>query len=106
LKEFEVQSDLKQFSCANVLLVPPLDSYFDRDVQALLGFHTLFYYLSPLNDELAKIGSTSESTFEHCFAEMVYYYKLELAISLQHTYSFKCHYFLGRHFLARYLKAR
>ena len=54
LNEPDLQSDLKEFAFANVLLLPPLDSFFDRDVQSLLGFHTLFYYLSPLNDDMRK----------------------------------------------------
>ena len=45
LKEPDLQKHLKEFSMVNVLLFPPLDSFFDRDVQSLLGFHTLFYYL-------------------------------------------------------------
>jgi len=42
LKDTDLHNDLKEFSFANVLLMPPLDSFFDRDVQSLLGFHTLF----------------------------------------------------------------
>ena len=106
LHEPDLQSDLKEFSFANVLLLPPLDSYFDRDIQSLLGFHTLFYYLSPLNNDMGKIESNDESTFEHRFARHVYYNKCELVFLLQYNYSIKCHYFLGRHFLARYLKVR
>src|SRR6218665_103989 len=68
----DLQSDLKEFSFANVLLLPPLDSFFDKEVQSLLGFHTLFYWLSPLNDRMAKIEPTAESTFEHWFAVAVY----------------------------------
>ena len=106
LHEPDLQRDLKEFSFANVLLLPPLDSYFDRDLQSLLGFHTLFYYLSPLNNDMGKVETNGESTFEHGFARHVYYYKCELVFLLQCNYSIKCHYFLGRHFLARYLKVR
>jgi len=106
LKESDLQSDLKECSFANVLLVPPFDAYFDRDVQSLLGFHTLFHYLSPLNDDMAKIEATFKSTFECNFFKTVYQEKFELATLLACQYSVKCHYFLGRHFLARYLKAR
>ena len=107
LKDSDLQRELKEFSFANVLLLPPLDAYFDTDVQSLLGFHTLFYHLSPLNDNMAKIELNPESsTFEHCFARCVYHDKFELASSLEYSYILKCHYFLGRHFLARYLKVR
>ena len=71
LHEPDLQSDLKEFAFANVLLLPPLDSFFDGDVQSLLGFHTLFYYLSPLNDDMQKFKLTADSTFAHWFAKYV-----------------------------------
>jgi len=47
---------LKEFSFANISVIPPLDSCFDGDVQSLLGFHTLFYYLAPpLDDNLPNL---------------------------------------------------
>ena len=104
LKDPDLQNESKEFSFANVLLLPPLDSYFDREIQSLLGFHTLFYYLSPLNDDMGKFELTAESTFEHWFARYVYCHARALVFCLEHDYSIKCHYFLGRHFLARYLK--
>src|SRR6218665_1277139 len=55
LKDPDLHNALREFSFTNVLLLPPLDSFFDKDVQTLLGFHTLFYYLSPLNDDLMKV---------------------------------------------------
>ena len=106
LHEPDLQRDLKEFSFANVLLLPPLETYFDRDLQSLLGFHTLFYYLSPLNNDTGKVEPNSKSTFEHAFGRHVYNNKGELVFLLQYNYSIKCHYFLGRHFLARYLKVR
>ena len=106
LKESDLQSTLKKFSFANVLLLPPLDSFFDSDVQSLLGFHTLFYYSSSLNNDMGKVEFSDESTFERWFARYVYSYQWELVYSLRQHYSIRCHYFLGRHFLARYLKVR
>jgi len=65
LYEPDLQRDLREFSFANILILPPLNSFFDGDVQSLLGFHTLFYYLSPLNDNMRKVALTYGSTFEH-----------------------------------------
>ena len=106
LHEPDLQSDLKEFGFANVLVLPPLDSFFDGDVQSLLGFHTLFYYLSPLNDDYENFDLTTESKFAHFIAEFVHSMREQLSDSLIRSYSIKCHYFLGRHFLARYLKLR
>src|SRR6218665_2662386 len=65
LSESDLQNNLKESSLENVLLLPPLDSFFDRDVQSLLGFRLLFHCLSPLNDDMGKIVFTEVSTFEH-----------------------------------------
>ena len=106
LNEPELQGDLKKLALTNVLVIPPIDSLFDGDVQSLLGFHTLFYYLSPSNGHMCNAQLTIFSSFKHCFARYVYYYKCELDFLIQGPYFVKCHYFLGRHFLARYLKVR
>src|SRR6218665_3366405 len=55
LKDSDLRNDLKKFAFANVLLLPPFDYFFERDVQSLLGFHTLFYYLNSLNNDLEEI---------------------------------------------------
>src|SRR6218665_3954078 len=106
LNEPDLTSELKKFSFVNVLVIPPLDSFFDRDVQSLLGFRTLFYYLFPLNDDLGKLEFTSGSRFEQWFARVVYRGKMPISNILRTIYSIKCQYFLGRHFLSRYLKLR
>ena len=72
LEEPDLQSDLKEFAFANVIVMTPLDAYFDRDVQCLLGFHTLFCYLSARNEHLWKIKCTSESTFQNVFTRTIY----------------------------------
>src|SRR6218665_6787 len=64
LNEPDLTSELKKFSFANILVIPPLDSFFDRDVQSLLGFHTLFYCLFLLNDDLGKLECIAELAFE------------------------------------------
>src|SRR6218665_3858104 len=102
----DMQNDSKEFSYANIFVLPPLDFFFDGDVQSLLGFHTLFYSLSPLNGDLWKLEFTAESTFEHWFARVVFRDKNQIVEVLQVIYSIKCQYFLGRHFLAKYLKLR
>ena len=104
MKEPDLRSELKKLAFANVLVIPPLDSFFDRDVQSLLGFHTLFYYLFPLNDDLGKLESIAEFAFEQWFAKVVYHGKKQIGNIIQDVYSIKCQYVLGRHFLARYLK--
>jgi len=76
LHEPDLESNLKKLALANVLVIPPIDSFFDRDVQSLLGFHTLFYYLSPLNDDMAKCELALESKFEFWFARYVYSQRL------------------------------
>jgi len=106
LEDSDLPNDLKKFSFANVVLQPPLDSFFDTDVQSLLGFQALFYGLSPLNDNLGKVDFSDESTFNHWFARDVCTNEDELMCSFHQSYSLKYHYFLGRHFLAKYLKLR
>ena len=108
LCEPDVQNDLKEYAFANVLLLPPLDSFFDGDVQSLLGLHTLFYYLSPLNDEMwGEWKCTPELTFEDFFASTVYIYSMPLLTSISRGIpTIRCHYFLKRQFVARYLKVR
>ena len=105
----DLQSDLKKYSFANVLVFPPLDSLFDGDLQSLLGFHTLFYYLSPHNDDLWKFRNTCISIkaldFEHWFQKDIVH-NLELSTRRVKRSVIKCRYFLRRHFLARYLKVR
>src|SRR6218665_539438 len=68
LNEPDLQSDIKELSFANVFVMPPLHTFFDVHVQSLLGIHTLFYYLSPMNDYLKTFEVTDDSTFEHWFA--------------------------------------
>lgn len=89
----------------NILLLSPLDSFFDRDVQSLLGIRILLYYLSPLNDDIGKAEADDYKSFAIFFATNVYTYKYDLSSSLK-CHSIKSHYFLGRQFLARYLKLR
>src|SRR6218665_1212458 len=108
LKEIDLQSGLKELAISNVMLVPPLDTFFDRDIQCSLGLHTLVCYLSSSIEDLTE-GIASEMLFPRCFTKVI----KSSDSSMKHLssflfapYSVKCHYFLGRHFLARYLKAR
>ena len=102
----DLRSDLKELAFANVLILPPLDSFFDRDVQSLLGLHTLVCFLSPSNEDLGKTEVSGRTTFKHYLARQIYLKQSLVSSVLHETYSLKCHYFLGRYFLARYLKVR
>ena len=106
LLEPDLPTNLQRYGFAMVLLVPPLDSFFDKDIQSLLGFHTLIYYLSPANEILLKFDLADKpSSFAHWFAKQVYLRKDELSKSLN-NYSINWYYSLGRRFLAIYLKTR
>jgi len=102
----ELQSDLKQLAFTNVMVVPPLDSFFDTDVQCLLGLHTLACCLSPLNGVSEETEDIRWSEFQHVFTKKISSGKNNLSVVLMKDYSVKCNYFLGTHFLARYLKVR
>ena len=106
LRQSVLHCHWKKSAFANVLLVPPLDLFFDRDVPSLLGFHTMFYCLSPLNDDIRKLKSDARLTFAHFFARIVYYQGDALSCSLSKCFPIRSYYYLGRHFLARYLKVR
>ena len=54
----DLQSNLKKFSCANVLVLPTLYSLFDKEVKSLFEFNTLFYYLTPLDNDLQRVEGT------------------------------------------------
>ena len=106
LRRPELQYDMKELTFANVLLVPPLDSFFDKDVQSLLGFHTLYYYLSPVNCDMGKLKPDAQTVFAHFFAHIIRNQGNALSRFLLESFSIRCYCFLGRHFLAKYLKAR
>ena len=101
-----MQDDLEDYSFANLFLLPPNDSFVDRDVQSLLGFHTLFYYFSPPNDNNWKMELTKKSSFEFCFPTDVYRDKSDLMLVLENPHVIIFHYILGRHFVASYLRLR
>jgi len=104
--DLELQCDMKELTFANVLLVPPLDSFFDRDVQFLLGFHTLYYYLSLLNDDRRNLKPVAKSVFAQLFAQFGSIPEFSLSYSLFERYSIRTYYFLGLHFLVKYLNVR
>ena len=106
LHQPDLQNDLKQYAYSNVQLLPPFDTFFDSDAQCLLGLHTLVWYLSPVNEEPWKCDIATESTFAHVFSHYVYFKNQPLSISLGYPYPVNCHYSLGGHFLAMYLKLR
>lgn len=92
-----LRSDLKELGFANAVLLLPLDSLFDRDMQSLLGLHTLVYYLSPTNSR--NIEGSEVLNSHQCLARYIYSNKRALLRVVLKTYSMKGHYFLGRYFL-------
>jgi len=106
LHDPEPQGDLKYLTLTNVLLLPPFDSFFDRDIQSLLGIHTLFYHLSPFNDNMRKLELNDKSTFAQFFARIAYCKRNSLSRFLIESDPIRCYYFLGSQYLANYLKVR
>src|SRR6218665_1507207 len=105
LLEPDVQHDLKELGFAHVLIVHPLDSLFDNDVQSLFGFQALCSCLSPVGSvdfKSGKFKSRCDLKFEDVFVEDGL---TSEAPPIPH-FSIKCHCFLRYHFLARYLKLR
>jgi len=108
LNKPDLENDLKELTIANVMLVPPLDTFFDRDIQCSLGLHTLVCFLLSSTENLTE-GKDSEASFQRIFTSMIKSSgskPISLSRLLNESYFVKCHYFLGRHFLARYLKVR
>src|SRR6218665_3983159 len=102
----DLGNDLKELAFANVMILPPLDSYFDRDIQCLLGLHTLVSNLLPSNANLWETDDNEMVISENKLLEDIYSRNSSLSKVLVRHYSKKCCYFLGRHFLARYLRVR
>ena len=117
LDESDLQSDMKRLALANVLLLPPLDSFFDEDVQSLLGFHTLFCYLSHLREgeRISECIKNSKLAHWHCSYSMNFIRDIH-CMNTPPKNDISCHFqcncaieyvnVLGGHFLARYLKVR
>src|SRR6218665_136469 len=106
LNEPDSRSDFQELAFANVMVLPPLTLFFDTDVQCLLGVHTLACLLLVSSEDLREREVSEISTLQKNFMQDVHSEKLSLAYVLAKPYSLKSHYFLGRHFLARYLKVR
>src|SRR6218665_4151164 len=106
LNEPDSMSDSKELAIANVMVFPPLDLFFDTDIQCLLGVHTLACLLLVSSKYLRERGVSEISTLQTNFMQYVHSEKRSLANVLTKPYNLKSHYFIGRHFLARYLKVR
>src|SRR6218665_1892739 len=106
LNEPDLKTDLKELAFANVIILPPLDSLFDREIQNLLGFRTLVSDLSQSSEDLWEIQDSEMSTSKNEFVRGTSPEKALLFEVLLLPYSKKCHYFIGRYFLARYLRVR
>src|SRR6218665_1919434 len=68
LNERDLRNDLKELAFANVMILPPLDSYFDRDIQCLLGLHTLVSKLLDSNAGVWKIEDSETLISENVFS--------------------------------------
>lgn len=114
LQEAEPDHNLERFAFANILALPPLDSFFDRDIQSLLGFQILFWYLLPQPDEHESLVRYTLYEFSRTGD-----FQVAVVVPLMHPakrfqaldiVGFKIHeifrrrHFIGRHFLAKYLK--
>src|SRR6218665_2457078 len=106
LKESDLQSDFKHLALTNVLVLPSLLLFFDGDVQALIGFHSLFWYVSPVVDDVRDLDAATEAEFAHLFALLVYCKTKPMDYCVSFPDSIKYHYSLGSNFLAKYLKLR
>jgi len=108
LSEPDLREDLKEIAFANVLVLPPLDLLFHTDVQCLLGFYTLAYYLLVTYEDSEGIKLSKLSTSHKSVLRKMRSSKFSLSVVLIQPSSvgMKRYYFIGRHFLARYLKVR
>src|SRR6218665_2437295 len=106
LNEPDSRSDFQELAFANVMVLPPLDIFFDTDVQCLLGVHTLACLLLVSSKYLRESRVSEISTLQTNFMQDVHSEKLSLAYVLAKPYNLKSHYFIRTHFLARYLKVR
>jgi len=106
LHEPDLKNEAKGLTLANILMLPPVDAFFDEDVQSLLGFHTLLYYLSPLREPMLKYMNIEYSTYPYWHSYSIRYREDELCFHLGRDCSIKCKNVLGGHFIARYLKVR
>src|SRR6218665_423535 len=91
LKECDLQSDFKHLALTNVLVLPSLLLFFDGDVQALIGFHSLFWYVSPVVDDVRDLDALNEGIFAHLFALSVYCSTKPMEHCVSFPDSIKCH---------------
>ena len=107
LEEPDVEGNSRNLAFANVMVLPPLDSYFDSDIRGLLGFHTLFCCLSPLNEAPRGNSNNCYSMVQEFTLKTINPGKSVLsAVLTKFSSDEKCQYYVGGHFLARYLKLR
>ena len=95
------QSSFLELAWANVLLMPLLSSFFDADVQSLLGFQTLCNKLSHVNNDMQKDLSCLATFGLESFSK-----ENEIHDPLPGQFLMMHYYCLGSHFLAKYLTLR
>ena len=112
LQKPDLHSDVNIPSAlASVFVMPPLDSFFDEDIQSLIGVYTFMCYLSHLHESDRKsehcTKTAKRARWQGGSVNCLNYVRDELLCTICN-----CHivyvglHFLGGHFLARYLKVR
>src|SRR6218665_560049 len=106
LNKPDLRNSLRELAFANIMVFPPLDLFFDTDVHCLLGVHTLAYCLLISYLDLVENECFEISTLHKDFVRKVQSCKFSLSSVLVLSDSVQSQYYIGRHFLARYLKIR
>ena len=106
LQEPDLHCKSNEMAFSYVSLLPPFDSFFDEDIQSLLGLHTLLCNLSYVKENMLDVDFTPKSLPDLLFGRFLYCRRDEPSNTLTYSFPIKRLYFLGRHFLARYLKLR
>ena len=108
LKEPMLQNNFEERVLANVLLLPPLASFFDEDIQTLLGFQILCYDLSHVNNDMgtALHAKLKLSGGLKLFGLEAFFKENRLPNLLRCSFAMTYYYILGSHFLAKYLRLR
>src|SRR6218665_3023877 len=106
----DLHSDTNEpLDLANVLVMPPLDSFFDEDMQCLIGLYSLFCYLSHLHEGNRKkehcIKDSKLANWQRDYMDWVNFVRRDL-VCLECNWQFEYVNYLGGHFLARYLNVR
>src|SRR6218665_1916805 len=93
---------MRMFWCCHRLITFLIETY-----SHCLDFAHFFFTLSPLNNNLQRFDDIFGWTYEHWFQTYSMYYLYPLPRPCDVNYvGIRCRFYIGRHFLARYLKVR